>query len=304
MWLFPLVLFLHSGQAYDGCGRERWRCGDVCIQDLSPCHCGGQTTFFRGRNRTLLTWCCAETNSNCTGLGSNRTDPDQEGVYWDKGANCSAGQVLELTQPCPKTSPSITNTTKKQTKEDLGGEATDSCNFNDEGQQIDERDIGLRSYVPCWGPKQTIKECFKKSHEGDQKYHCKNRRDEKPFSTNRHVLFEHTNLLEGCIDNSTAGANKAGLSCGEKCLRFDSWCREKPIGLKGPIICNFPNGTEFLSNDKRLCSHPTFWKDKNCTEYRCNGAFPGQCGSTVLGSGKQTRKNNSSSFLSRCEKAL
>ena len=287
MWLVPLLLIAQGSQAYDGCGLQQWRCGDVCIQHNSKCHCGNQTTFFKEKDRKgekgiHSTWCCAVTP--CTGIDQPSNNKVLNGSY-ELGANCSVGQVLELTQPCPKTSPSLTETAKIQTNEKLGGNATHSCNDNNEPRNIGSLDVpvGLRSYVPCWGPKQKVNECFKKSHEGDQKYHCKNRRDEKPFSKDNHknVLFRHTNLLKGCTDEN----NKAGLYCGTTCLRFDSWCQEKPINLDGPIMCYFPNGTEFPSNDKRLCSHPTFWKDKECTEYRCNGAFPGQCGSTALGLG-------------------
>ena len=279
MWLVPLLLIAQGSQAYDGCGLSRWRCGDICIGDKTTCFCGSdKTSFKKGGDILSTTWCCAETN--CTGIGDQYSDDEA----FQDGANCSAGQVHQLTKPCSKTSPStLTSTLIVHKNEDLGGEATVRCNDNNEPGNLDTP-VGLRSYVPCWGPEQSIEECFKKSHGGDKKYHCKTRRDERPFSKDNHknVLFKHTNLLEGCTDTGIFGGNKAGLCCGSMCLRFDSWCQEQPIGYRGPFMCKFPNGTEFHSNDKRLCEHPTFWKDKECTEYRCSGAFPGQCGFTEL----------------------
>ena len=276
MWLVSVLLIAHSCRAYDGCGKAQWRCGDVCIQSGSPCYCGGQTTFLKGKDVVYPTWCCAE--SNCTGIGSPSTNSDFKGSF-EEGANCSAGEVLELTKPCSIESPSITTTSKIRTNEYLGGEAPVSC--NNDGSDVGLRfGVGLRSYLPCWEPELKIRVCFKSSYKEDERYHCKNRRDEKPF-VKRRKFFEHTNLLKVC----TTYKGKVGLTCGTDCLRIDSWCQKKPVGKKEPILCNFPNVTQFYSNDKRLCSHPEFWKDKICPgdQYRCNGALPGQCGESGYG---------------------
>ena len=276
MWLVSVLLIAHSCRAYDGCGKAQWRCGDVCIQSGSPCYCGGQTTFLKGKDVVYPTWCCAE--SNCTGIGSPSSNRDFKGSFGE-GANCSAGEVLQLTKPCSKKSPS-TRTTIVHKNEDLGGEATVSCNDNNDGLQIDSK-VGLRSYLPCWEPEQVIRECFKKDQENDRKYDCKSRSDERPFSKQSKVVFDRTKLLEDC----TTEKGKTGLTCGTECLRIDSWCQKKPVGKKGPILCDFPNVTKFYSNDKRLCSQLEFWKGKDCPaeQYRCNGAFPGQCGESGYG---------------------
>ena len=96
-----------------------------------------------------------------------------------------------------------------------------------------------------------------------------------PFSK-RIQKFDLTGLLSECHDNN----NRTGLMCGKECLRFDSWCQQIPIGLN-PIKCVFSGHEPFLSDDKDVCSHPTFWRDKECTEHRCTGFFPGQCRHTV-----------------------
>ena len=252
MWVLTLVLLAQRGQAYDGCGlAQQWRCGDVCISEDAPCHCGGETLSLKeSTNKTHSAWCC--TNTPCAGLGR-------------KGANCSTGTALNLTQPCPSHFLSTKNTTK-QTREALGGAATVRCN------NYNVEDEGLRSYVPCWEPNQKITKCIKKSQMRDGKYDCQSRSDERPFSK-RNQKFDLTGLLSECHDNS----NRTGLMCGKECLRFDNWCQQKPA----PIKCAFPGHEPFFSDDKDICSHPTFWRDKECTEHRCTGFFPGQCRHTV-----------------------
>ena len=135
MWLVSVLLIAHSCRAYDGCGKAQWRCGDVCIQSGSPCYCGSQTTFLKEKDGVYSTWCCAE--SNCTGIGSPSTNTDFKGSF-EEGANCSAGEVLDLKKPCSKKSPS-TRTTKVHKNEDLGGEATASCNDNDDLADNDDQ---------------------------------------------------------------------------------------------------------------------------------------------------------------------
>ena len=283
MWLILLVLLLTpiSQAQHDGCGHRQWRCGDICIGDSSPCHCGNQTTFFREINSetqfetqfvkttTHLTWCCSHTT--CQGLGEAEVRWEFRGAFLS-GANCSSGTVLKLTEPCPNQLPS-TQKTVNQTRIRLGGKATVSCNdYNAPDTE--------RSYIPCWEPNQTITECIKKSQLKDGKYHCKSRSDERPFSKDA-TVFDFTSLMKECTDHN----KEAGLMCPDHgCLRFDDWCQIKTISergeTEGPRKCG-PPGQHFFSNDKRVCSHPTFWTDKTCTEYRCSGAFPGQCGATL-----------------------
>ena len=273
--IIVLLVLVPSILAFDGCGGNGlWRCGDVCIGDNSPCHCGNETTFFQVKNssKTHLTWCC--TNTTCQGLGDKEVRWEFKGAYL-KGANCSSGSVLNLTQACPNDLPSTRGTTS-QKRDGIGGTATESCNDYDVpgvGISVDP-DIGLRSYTPCWTPGQNISECIKKSFEGDGKYHCKSRSDENPFPNTSGVttaVVDPTSLMTACQDFK----NKSGLLCpGRGCLRFDHWCQVTTIGkdgaTEGPRKCGLPGQPQFMSNDKKVCSHPTFWRDKagTCTEYR------------------------------------
>ena len=276
MWSVLLVVLLTPiCQAYDGCGRAQWRCGDICIGDTSPCYCGNQTTFFREKNSetettTHSTWCC--TNTTCMGLGSDNLS----GAFVE-GANCTTGEVRNLSEPCPNHFPSTQDTTI-QTSKKLGGKATVSCN-DYYGPEVDTP-AGIRSYIPCWEPNQTISKCTKKSHEGDGKYHCKSRSDENPFSKDT-TVSDPTSLMTECTDDN----EKPGLLCpGKGCLPFRDWCQVKTVGKSGtieePKECGLPGEPHFFSNDETVCSNATFWRDKSCPEYRCNGAFPGQCGAT------------------------
>ena len=270
-----------SSQAYDGCGLSAWRCGDVCIgHTVSPCHCGNQTKFFRDH-----IWCCS--NTACEGLGEPKTLA-QFGwkEHYSSGATCSSGKVLNLTEPCPNQFSSTNGATKQtleilgvrkflesgngstnQTREILGGKATKSCNNFDDAIVDIDIDDGLRRYTPCWKPGQEIEgECIKKSEEGDGKYHCNSRSDENPFATQ---TVDPTSVMKECIDNTT---NKAGLDCpGHGCFPFIDWCQSKLSTEGGPKKCELPGeGQYFFSNDKELCSHPTFWREKPCPEYRYN----------------------------------
>ena len=286
-----LLVFARISQAYDGCGLAQWRCGDVCITDAAPCYCGGQETFFKEDSETHSTWCC--TNTTCMGLGSAEVIFGFEGAYV-LGANCTAGAVRNLSEPCPNNFPSTQDTTI-QTRKVLGGKATVSCN-DYYGPEVDPPP-GLRSYIPCWEPDQTITECIKKSHEGDGKYNCKSRSDENPFSKDT-ADSDPTSLMTKCRDDE----GELGLLCGLRCLPFRDWCQITTIGKEGaieePKECGFPGEPQFFSNDEKVCSHPTFWRDKSCPEYRCNGAFPGQCGATVIVQGNIiTNNNNNNKFL-------
>ena len=274
MRLILLLVFAPISQAYDGCGLARWRCGDVCITDAAPCYCGGQETFFKENSETRhSTWCCA--NTTCMGLGSDLLFGEPTFV---DGANCTTGEVRNLSEPCPNHFPSTQDTTI-QTRKKLGGKATVSCN-DYYGPEVDTP-AGIRSYIPCWEPNQTISKCTKKSHEGDGKYHCKSRSDENPFSKDT-AVSDPTSLMTECTHDITG---KSGLLCpGNGCLPFRDWCQVKTVAnwtigtIGGPKECGLPGEPHFFSNDETVCSNATFWRDKSCPEYRCNGAFPGQCG--------------------------
>ena len=285
MRLMLLLVFTCSTMdAFEYCGNQQWLCGDKCIWRAAPCHCGDQTIIFQKtragfENQNVfetseLAWCC--TNASCARLGSGDGG-------WTKGANCSVGNVLKLTEPCPNNFISTQNT-RKQTRKDLGGKATDSCNdFDSPDIYTDKfKEIGLRSYIPCWELQQKIPKCIKKSFQGDGKFDCESRSDEDPFTEGKKkTLFDPNILLTECRDHE----NTPGLMCGDECLRIDDWCQIKTTNSKGrvegPRKCDFPGQKQFFSNDKSLCSNQSFWKDKECPEYRCNGAFPGQCGATV-----------------------
>ena len=291
MWAI-LLLLTSISQAYDGCGRAKWRCGDICIGHNSPCHCGNQTIFFRETNwkydftTTHYTWCCAKTT--CEGLGVAEASGKFKGAFLS-GANCSSGSVLNLTEPCPNQYAS-TQHTATQTNERLGGKATVSCNDPDVQDVEDTVRLraNLRSYIPCWEPNQNIRRCINKLHLEDEEYHCKSRSDEKPFSK---LVFDPFSLMIACRDSR----NIPGLVCpGYGCLPFSDWCQDKNVDKEGfikePKECGLPEQQHFFSNDKIVCSHPRFWRDKTCPEYRCNGAFPGQCGATAREPGNKTSK--------------
>ena len=271
MRLILLLVLAHSSQAYDGCGLAQWRCGDICILDHAPCHCGNQTTFFKEYDdetqkvTTHLTWCCAKTT--CQGLGEEKVEWEVRGAK--NGANCSSGRVLNLTEPCPNHFTSTQGTTN-QKREGLEGNATESCNDYDAIYVETAKGVDplVRSYTPCWEPGQNISECILKSDEGDGKYHCKSRSDENPFP-NTTAIFDPTSLMKECNDTN----KEAGLECpGQGCLRFDDWCQIKTVSVDGytepPRKCEPSGQPHFFSNDKTVCSHPTFWRDKPCTEYR------------------------------------
>ena len=285
-----LVPLAAISQAYDGCGLAQWRCGDVCITDAAPCYCGGQKTFFKEeKSQTHLTWCCS--NTTCMGLDSaeDQVGPFQESFV--SGANCPTGTVRNLSETCPNHFPS-TQDTSIQTRKELGEKAMVSCNDYD-GPDVDTP-IGLRSYLPCWEPDQAITECTKKSHLGDGKYDCKSRSDENPFSKEDTADSDLTSLMTECTVDVN-DEEQHGLLCpGYGCLPYSDWCQLKTVGKDGvteePKRCGILGEPPFLSNDETVCSHPTFWRDKSCPEYRCNGAFPGQCGATVRGKGNKSRQ--------------
>ena len=287
-----LLVAINISKAYDGCGLALWRCGDLCIGDSAPCHCGNETIFFKEKNpetkftTTHSKWCCATTT--CQGLGVADVMGDFQGAFL-LGARCSSGKVRKLSQPCPKHLPS-TKGTVTQEREELGGTATMSCNNYDDPEV--DTPAGLRSYLPCWQPGQKITECIQKSHQGNGRYDCQSRSDENPFSKDTSVFDLPTSIMTECEDDE----NRPGLICpGHGCLPLDDWCQIKTVGKEGrvygPKRCDLPGQKYFFSNDDKVCSHPTFWRDKKCSEYRCNGAFPGQCGSTVSGRGDQRKEN-------------
>lgn len=255
MMLILLLVLASSSKAYDGCGRRQWRCGDICILTgrNSLCHCGNQTIIFGDRKDS---WCCS--NTTCEAVGEPSVRRLFIGAF--SGANCTSGKVFNLTKPCPNQFSSTKNTTN-QTREILGGKATESC--NDFVDSVINIDAGLRTYTPCWKTGQEIEKCIKKSEEGDGKYHCNSRSDENPFreTTPTPQTVDATSVMTECINDAK---NETGLECpGHGCLRFDDWCQSSTGSLDGPKTCELPGeGQYFFSNDKELCSHPTFWKDK------------------------------------------
>ena len=96
-------------ETYDGCFLQSWRCGNICIDETATCHCGDIKMNFGEQ------WCCS--SEPCHGLG-NKSFPGKDlftGIrglvenrayggggesVFSEGADCSAGTVLHLRQPC------------------------------------------------------------------------------------------------------------------------------------------------------------------------------------------------------------
>ena len=100
---------------------------------------------------------------------------------------------------------------------------------------------------------------------------CEEDLPDLPYLNPSDKTLDLDNLLPQC---DSAGP---GLRCPkyyiEGCLPFTLWCQK----LKGTTDC----GYGVLSTDPRICGNVTFWKNKPCREglHRCNGKYPGQCGS-------------------------
>ena len=164
------IAILNEGkvQASDGCGTDNWRCGDKCVPQSKPCHCGETQIHFD--LAWHQEWCCSD--EPCTGLGLEEpTDKETHnafsnpilsngwqkyGLAWSEGVNCSSGNVLHFSQPCKG-----------------------KCNDNRKDLIKDDR-----SYIPCAPVTKnaSISQCIRQADENNNQFSCLNRADENPFS--------------------------------------------------------------------------------------------------------------------------
>ena len=144
-----LNFILSNTLAWDGCGSNRWKCGNLCIFSNAECNCGG--TVF---NTDASMWCCKQ--SNCTGKGRF----EEQLNYWSGekddegrriGAECIDGTALNLTEACDQ-----------------------KCNFNEEDESRNDYGI-LRSHMPCNVTNRNITECIPEGEMRDGKFDCENR---------------------------------------------------------------------------------------------------------------------------------
>ena len=158
-------------QASDGCGPASWKCGDICIDEDAPCHCGGDKID----HTPLLNedWCCSD--EPCKGLGDKGTN-DKWG--WSEGGNCSSGKVLPFSQPCKG-----------------------KCNDNRKDIYQDDR-----SYIPCKPVTENgeVSQCIPQADENDNQFTCLNRADENPFSR-KSITRSGTLDLSELLTNCTMG---------------------------------------------------------------------------------------------------
>ena len=233
-------------------------------------------------------WCCSY--EPCLGLVPelplpmlpNTTGFLLVGLYGDEneppvfteGANCSAGTVLHLRQPCHG-----------------------KCNDYKGG--LTDR---YRNYIPCshLNHKNNISQCIRAADKNDNLFTCLNRADENPFLlTNVHETTLDALDLDELLTSCTTARNGPhgglpGLSCPSVFLNFDNtsclpfvyWCHGIPRNDSMPVIshytlhyCKFKNN-EFHSSDVRVCSNETFWQQHPCGDpnyRRCSGTNPGKC---------------------------
>ena len=159
--LLFLLLLPDQSQAMDNCrARTAWKCGGQCIGAHAECLCGG-TNFGAGDKK----WCCTEDEEECEGIGHYskgyevwRGELDKEGRK-DKygnvieiGANCSRGEVRNLTETCHG-----------------------RCNYFPDDPSRNYGDE--RSFRQCDATEQGIKttQCIREGEWMDGKYDCNNR---------------------------------------------------------------------------------------------------------------------------------
>ena len=222
----------------DGCIRDAWRCGDICVAESAACKCG-EATFRAGDHK----WCCED--APCTGKGKLGSYSYNSNTYYG-GAQCD-GRPLNLTEPC------------------LGG-----CNFYKEVTRNVNGDV--RGYIPCNINSSEITQCIREHDVRDGKFDCKNRADEEPFATG----FEDTSSLLNDLDGillpcKTGSAHRAGLegfickgyieplSTGS-CLETGSWCSSSVYSCD-ELVGKTATGTTI---DHQLCSNQSFWEGKSC----------------------------------------
>ena len=210
---------------------EQWCCSS------EPCHGLGNKSF---PGKDLFT--------GIRGLVENRAYGGGGETVFSGGADCSAGTVLHLRQPCHG-----------------------KCN------DINRGFVDLyRNYVPCSHPnyKNNISQCIRAADKNDNLFTCLNRADENPFpSTNVHETtldaLDLDELLTSCTTEGKGPFQGApGLLCpsvyldfdNTSCLPFVDWCRGFP---SIEHYCKFKNN-EFLSTDVRVCSNATFWQKHPC----------------------------------------
>ena len=165
------------------------------------------------------------------------------------GANCSAGQVLNLTEACHGL-----------------------CNYFPEDPW--RHTVGERSFLPCNVTNQGLNttQCIREGELMDGGYDCDNRADEDPFHSGDYDLnLDLPSLLVPCRE----GYKCSGSPDGTNCLSVLKWCDKSE-----PYHCDELNRTATsLSSDTVLCSNQSYWEDKPCLWLfnRCTGKTPGQC---------------------------
>ena len=268
-----------------------WRCGDKCrirmIEDL--CDCGG----------TILRWelyptkhCC--TSTNCTqSLGR---------------VSCPRGQVLDISEPCEGRCHgggyyiSSQHLSYYADRYSCSGERKDCLPLRDmcqglsscgESQKCNKElrcGISFRQFPHSSGKIKTlntsqVKHSFCQYHwnKGDRSYSSIDRSDENIINTiniKESPKIDYS-YLKPCNNSKT---NSSGVTCYETANKLDrppcnsvsfEWCRSD---LQSSCVTS-QDGTRTVTDDSRLCSNKTFWRNIRTDHYNNSGV---RCNGTVL----------------------
>ena len=110
LFIVPIIVISYTD---NGCGRGRWKCGDVCISQSAQCKCGNSTIKFQAGRRLRIinstpamvdgTWCCAEPaackGSQCLTFSKDTQSEQASCEEWTPGV-CPMGAPISWGESC------------------------------------------------------------------------------------------------------------------------------------------------------------------------------------------------------------